>query len=292
MPKELSTNAPRPAMPGKLTGPGAFATSRGALALIIAAALSLAGFVAPASAAIFGDDEARKAVLEVRGKLEVFQRETLRQLNELGRQQADMDQRLARLEQGQRVNLEQQNQLEALRQEVARLRGQLEVQLNEMSQTRKQQKELSAALDTRLKQFEPVPVTIDDQAFSVEQSEKRAYDAALELFRASDFKGAIAAFQSFQKTYPDSPYRPLVMYWQGGAQYANGEFKGAIATLEQLAAKYPDNGRVPDALLILGNAQADAGDRKSARETFKTIGDKYPGTPASGAAKDRLAAIR
>lgn len=242
--------------------------------------------------ALFGDDEARRAVLEVRGKLEVFQRETLRQLNEFGRQQADMEQRLSRLEQGQRVNLDQQNQLEALRQEVARLRGQMEVQLNEMSQTRKQQKELSAALDTRMKQFEPVEVTIDDKPASVDQTEKRAYDAALELFRGSDFKGAIAAFQSFQKTYPDSPYRPLVMYWQGGAQYASGDFKGAIGTLDQLAARYPDNARVPDALLILGNAQADSGDRKSARETFKSIGEKYPGTPASGAAKDRLASLR
>ena len=45
-------------------------------------------------------------------------------------------------------------------------------------------------------------------------------------------------------------------------------------------------------MLILGNAQADAGDRKSARETFKAIGDKFPGTPASGAAKERLAALR
>jgi tol-pal system protein YbgF len=250
------------------------------------------GSVTTPAWAIFGDDEARKAVLEVRGKLEVFQRETLRQLNELARQQADIEQRLGRLEQGQRVNLDQQNQLEALRQEVARLRGQLEVQANEMAKTRKQQEGLSAAMDSRLKQFEPVQVTIDDQAVSVEQSEKRAYDAALEMFRASDFKGAIASFQAFQKSYPESPYVPLVLYWQGGAQYASGDHKGAIGTLEQLARKYPNNPRVPDAMLILGNAQADAGDRKSARETFKTIGDKFPGTPASGAAKERLSALR
>ena len=160
------------------------------------------GSVATPAWAIFGDDEARKAVLEVRGKLEVFQRETLRQLNELGRQQVDLEQRLGRLEQGQRVNLDQQNQLEALRQEVARLRGQIEVQTNELSQTRKQQKELSAALDTRLKQFEPVDVTVDNRTFSVDQNEKRAYDAALERFRSSDFKGAIAAFQSFQVAGP------------------------------------------------------------------------------------------
>lgn len=271
--------------------PNARAAGRSAA---LASSLLIAGLVSFASPAwaIFGDDEARKAVVEVRGKLEVFQRETLRQLNEIARQQADMEQRLARVEQGQRVNLDQQNQMEQLRQEVARLRGQLEVQLNELSQTRKQQKELTSTLDSRLKQFEPVQVTVDDKSFTVEQTEKRAYDSALELFRASDFKGAIAAFQAFQKTYPDSPYIPLVMYWQGGAQYASGEFKGAISTLEQLARKHPDSPRVPDAMLILGNAQVDAGDRKSARETFKAIGDKFPGTPASGAAKERMAALR
>ena len=237
--------------------------------LAVGLLIAVGSFATPAWA-LFGDDEARKAVLEMRGKLDVFQRETLRQLNELGRQQAD----------------------EALRQEVARLRGQVEVQNNELSQTRKQQKDFSAALDGRLKQFEPVQATLDDKTFSVDQNEKRAYDAALDVFRGSDFKGAIAAFQGFQKSYPESPYMPWVLYWQGGAQYASGEHKGAINTLEQMARKYPDNPRVPDAMLILGNAQADAGDRKSARETFRTIGDKYPGTPASGVAKERLAALR
>ena len=252
---------------------------------------ALLGFAQPAWA-LFGDDEARKAVIDVRNRLETFQRETLRQMNEFGRQQAAIEQRLSRLEQGQRVNLDQQNQMEALRQEVARLRGQLEVQMNELNQTRRQQKELSTALDSRLKQFEPVEVTIDDRTVTVEQTEKRVYDAALELFRASDFKGATAAFQAFQRDYPDSPYRPLALYWQGGAQYASGDFKGAIATMNQLTTRHADSPRVPDAMLILGNAQADAGDRNAARATFRAIGEKFPGTPASGAAKDRLSALR
>lgn len=259
---------------------------------VAAVAVALLMGAAQPAWALFGDDEARKSVIDVRNRLETFQRETLRQLNELGRQQASMEQRLSRLEQAQRGSLDQMNQIEALRQEVARLRGQLEVQANELNQTRRQQKELSAALDSRLKQFEPVQVTIDDQTVTVEQAEKRAYDAALELFRSSDFKGATSAFQAFLRDYPDSPYRPLALYWQGGAQYASGDFKGAIATLNQLMTRHPDSPRIPDAMLILGNAQADAGDRNAARNTFRAIGEKFPGTPASGAAKDRLAALR
>ena len=33
-----------------------------------------------------------------------------------------------------------------------------------------------------------------------------SFDAALELFRAGDYRGALAAFQSFRTQYPDSPY--------------------------------------------------------------------------------------
>jgi tol-pal system protein YbgF len=263
-----------------------------AIAPAIAALITTSALTVSTPAwALFGDDEARKAVLDVRNRLEAMQSDLLRQINEIGRQQQNLDQRLSRLEAGQRVNIEQQNQIELLRQEVARLRGQLEVTLNEVSQTRRAQKEMATALDSRLKQFEPVQVTIDDRTFSVEQAEKRAYDAALELFRASDFKGAISAFQAFNKTYPNSPYQPVALYWQGGAQYANGDFKAAISTLEQLTTRFPDSPRVPDAMLILGNAQADAGDRKSARETYTAIGKRFPNTPASGAARERLAAL-
>ena len=47
-------------------------------------------------------------------------------------------------------------------------------------------------------------MTIDDRAVNVDQAEKRAYDAALDQFRASDFKAAAQSFAAFQKQYPDS----------------------------------------------------------------------------------------
>lgn len=255
--------------------------------------LALAGglFATPAHA-LFGDDEARKAIIDLRSKVEAWQQDTTRRLEQILQKQGEIEARVARLEQGQRVNLEQQNQIENLRQEVARLRGQVEEQLNALDQTRKQQRDLTSQVDSRLKQFEPVQVTIDGRTFSVEQSEKKAYEAALDQFRASDFKAAIAGFQAFQKSYPDSAYGPVAIYWEGGARYASGDFKGAIASMRTLAQRHPDNPRVPDGLLILGNAQADAGDRKAARETLKSIVDRHPDTSAAGSARERLSALK
>lgn len=251
------------------------------------AALLAAGLLmAPLSsqAALFGDNEARQAVLDLRAKVDAMQRDLSRQLNELSNRQTEIEQRLGRLESSQKANLARQNDIDILRREVAELRGQLEEQLNQQQQLQDQ----SADVDSRLKRFEPVEVTVDGQKFTVEQAEKRQFDGALAQFRKSDFKGADRAFRDFAKAYPESPYLPSALYWQGGAQYAAGEYKSAINTLQSLLKRYPDGPRQADALLLLGNAQADAGSTKSARQTFQRISKEHPGTAAATSARERL----
>ena len=85
-----------------------------ALALLIAL---------PAHAQIFGgDDEARKAILQLRGDVKTLQQ-----------READLTARLDRMENAQRNQLELVNQLESLRQENARLRGQDETLTNDLA---------------------------------------------------------------------------------------------------------------------------------------------------------------
>ena len=238
------------------------------LAALLGAGLQLAS--PPAQAALFGDDEARQAVLNLRTKVDTLQRDLSRQLNDLASRQTDID---------------------SLRQEVAQLRGQLEDTLNQLQQAQKSQQDMSADMDSRLKRFEPTQVTIDGRQFSVEQAEKNEFEAALALFRKSNFKAADQAFAKFAKTYPESPYLPTALYWQGGAQYAQGNYNGAVNTLQSLIQRFPDSARKADALLLIGNAQVDAGNDKAARQTFIRIGKEHPNTPAANAARERLKAM-
>ena len=205
--------------------------------------------------------------------------------------QTDIEQRLGRLEVSQKASLSRQNDIDSLRQEVAQLRGQLEDTLNQLQQAQKSQQDMSADMDSRLKRFEPTQVTIDGRQFSVEQAEKNEFDAALALFRKSNFKAADQAFAKFAKTYPESPYLPTALYWQGGAQYAQGNYNGAVNTLQSLIQRFPDSARKADALLLIGNAQVDAGNDKAARQTFIRIGKEHPNTPAANAARERLKAM-
>ena len=241
-------------------------------------------FAQPVQAQLFSDDEARRAILDLRGKLDLMQRDLTRRLD-------DLQTRLERMEQGSRGQLDLQNQLGAMRQEIAALRGAVEVQANDLSQADKRQREAALDLDTRLKRFEPTALNLDGKQITVDPNERRTYEAALAQLRNGDFKSAQTAFQQFQTAYPQSAYGAAVQYWIGSSQYAQKDNKAAITTLQSFVQRYPEHPRTPDALLTLGNAQTDSGDRKAAADTFRLIVQKFPDSTAAPTARDRLAAL-
>jgi len=255
-------------------------------------ALILAGLLAlplPGLAALFSDDEARRAVIDLRGRVEIQGRK----IDELtARLEERTTQLTQRLEQTARAQLELQSQIDTLRDEIAKLRGQLEVQTNELSQTQRRQRELFADLDTRLKPFEPTQVELDGTAFTVEPDERRAFENALKQFRAGEFVPSIASFQQLRNRWPQSGYLPYALFWTGSAQFAIKDYKAAIATQQSLLASFPDHPRAPDAWLNLGIAQSESGDKKAARKSFETVIQKYPDAQASTLARERLAALR
>jgi len=254
------------------------ALAQGALALAMIAGAS------PAHA-LFGDDEARKAILDLRGRVQQYQETTDQRLAKIEAQLADLVSRLSN------AQLDNQSQADQLRQEISKLRGQIEVQAHELAVTQRQLREQLATVDNRIRRFEPVEVEIDGRKATVDQTERKAFEAALALFRAGDFKSALVAFNQFQGQYPDSAYSPAVHFWIGSSQFALKDYKGAIASHEALVSKFPQNPRVPDALLNIGYAQAESGDRAGARKTLQSLIDRHPQSPAAQLARDRIATL-
>jgi tol-pal system protein YbgF len=263
---------------------GTFRIDAACAALAIAAVTLAISVPLPASAQLFSDSEARRAILDLRGRVEEMQRDLTRRLD-------DMQARIERLESSTRGQLENQNQIQALRQEIASLRGQIEVQTNELVQTQRRQRDLASEVDSRLKRFEPVAVTIDGRPYNVDVNERRAFDGAMAMFRDGDLRGAAMALQQFIGVFPQSPYVPGALYWLGSAQYAMKESRASITTLQTFVGRHADHPRIPDALLTLGSALADTGDRAGAVEAFKMVVSRYDGTPAAQSARERLLTV-
>ncbi len=234
-----------------------------------------------ANAGLFDDEEARRAVNALRVQVEANQKAVADRLARIETMLQDRSIELARL-------------IDELKQELARMRGQIEVQANQIETLDRRQKDLYVDLDARLRKLESGAQAQEKPAASAPDpvAEGKAYEAALNQFKLGNYQSAVAAFQNFLATYPDSPQVPSAQYWIGNAYYALRDYKTAIAAQQKVIASWPDSAKAPDALLNIASCQAELGDARAARETLQSVVKKYPGTSAAEQARQRLAGRR
>jgi len=245
---------------------------------LAAVALALAAWMPlHASAGLLDDDEARRAILDLRAKVDAMARDVN------GRIDAKAD---------KNITVDMLNQHEQTMQEIARLRGQIEVLANQIAMSQKGQKDLYADLDARIKKLEPRQETIDGQTAEVLPTEKQAYDAAYARFTSADYAGAIGAFQDFVRRYPTSAYAANAQYWIGNAYYMQRDYKNAIAAQETVLSNYAASPKAPDSMLNIASSYIELKDLKNAKKTMQQLVKKYPASTAGQTAKDRLAALK
>ncbi len=238
----------------------------------------LLGALGSAQAALFEDGEARRAILDLRQRLEAASNTVRAQAEDIAQMRG--------------VLVDLQGQIDALRAELNKARGSQEQLTRDVSQMQQQQRDVQTGLDERLRRFEPVSVKVDGLEFQAEQSEKRDYEAALELFRKGDFAAAQAALQRFVQRNAKSGYLPSALFWLGNASYATKDYKDALAQFRQMLNLAPAHLRAPEAMLAVSNVQLELKDSKGARKTLEDLVKAHPQSDAAQAAKDRLAKLR
>ena len=106
------------------------------------------------------------------------------------------------------------------------------------------------------------------------------------------FAGAIQAFSSFLRKYPDSGFRQSGLFWLASAKYVKQDYLDAANQLKAFAAMNEGHAKFPEALLTLGNAQIELKLPMDAKKTLNDLVDQYPNTDAAAAAKARLAKLK
>jgi tol-pal system protein YbgF len=235
-----------------------------------------------ANAALFEDDEARRAILDFRQKVDAVQQRTTDEVRRISDDNAQL----------RRSLLDLSNQIESLRNEMAILRGQNEQLTRGVADMQRNQKDLAQGVNERLQKFEPAKVSVDGKEFLADLAEKQQFDAALAILRTGDFGAAQTSFVAFTKRYPQSGYKSSALFWLGNAQYALRDYREAVVNFRTLVASEPDHLRAPEALLSMANCQAELKDVKSARKTLGDLLKAYPQSEAAKVAKERLTTLK
>jgi tol-pal system protein YbgF len=242
-----------------------------------------------AHAALFDDDEARKQINQLKSQTDARQKSIEERLAAIDAKLGQMD------SSGQNRVLDLAQMIEALKQDMAKLRGQIEVLANQTETLERRQKDLYVDLDNRLRKIEQTQTQLQDKMSQGERSaaaEKQAYETALNQFKLGNYQLSITNFQSFMTNFSSSELLPSAQYWIGNAYYAMRDYKSAIAAQQKVVRLWPENAKAPDALLNIASAQTELGQSREARETLRNLVKKYPSSSASEQAKQRLAQKR
>lgn len=255
-------------------------------------------------AALFDDTEARKKILEVEAAMQSQHQSTQSALAELKKSQQALEQRVLAIEaitKGPALG-DMQNQIEALKQEVARLKGELEVAAHNVELTQQRQKDLYGDTDTRLRKLESTPVPAADAnvptavpaasaAPAKNSQEQQLLELANGLSKESKHKDAFNAYDKFLKDYPNSSLSAEAIYGLGYSQYALKNYKSAVITQQKLIDTQPDSAKVPDAMLNMANSQIQLGLVPNAKKTLRDLIAKFPSSDVTPAAQKRLKAL-
>jgi tol-pal system protein YbgF len=258
--------------------------SRDALTAAVLAVVGATSLGLPAHAGLFDDEEARQQIIVLRGQLGEVQRALDARLSELEAQARN------------RSIIDLFNQVETLRAEFARLRGQLELLQNELEVAQKRQRDLYVDLDGRMRKLE---------AAAAEQSRAAAQAAAAATATAAPATSAPAGVatptstndpsrsappavfnQSSQSvTLPGAtpPATPIVdpaqerrAYDQGLEHFRSGRFGEAVTQFQLFIRNFPRSTQVSSAQYWIGNSLYATRDFRGAIAAQRQLLSQYP----------------
>jgi tol-pal system protein YbgF len=246
-------------------------------------AACLLALAVPAQAGVFDDTEARTRIEKLR---------------------ADMTAMQQTVDSASKNQIEFANQLENIRAELAKLRGQLEVLTYEVETTQKRQKDFYVDLDTRLRKLEPsAPAAATaapgdaglpsgeatgSKTALDENAATRDYEVALSFVKAGRYRDAATAFAAFNRTHVGSVRQPSAHFWQASSHFQLREFAKAADQYARVVTSWPNDPKAPDAMLGQANAQYEMGDGKAGHKTLEALVQQYPKSSAAQTAQQRL----
>lgn len=130
----------------------------------------------------------------------------------------------------------------------------------------------------------PAPVG----AAAVGSSPQKLLDSALSDYYAGQYDLSIIGFESYVKTFPQSPQASFAQLHVGNSQMQLGKYEPAISAFDVVIRNYPRSNEVPDAYVKKGTALKTLRQTDAAREAFEFVIKNYPDSVAATVAQQRL----
>ena len=165
------------------------------------------------------------------------------------------------------AKLETLRQINALKEEMRSLRGQVEELQQQLNQQKEAGRNQYLDIDGRLNRLEGgKPAGTNDQNAPASQpvqpeasapaetapaasngNDRADYDAAFKALKGGDYVKSSRGFKTFIERWPKSTLIPNARYWLGESYYATGNYEMAAQQFKQVVDTYPTHPKAADA---------------------------------------------
>jgi len=236
-------------------------------------ALALAVAAHGAQAGLFDDEEARKSIKVTSDRLDAVQR--------------DLEARLTALDQQIKGLglVELFNQVEAIKADVARIRGQVEVLTHELTESQKRQRDLYVDLDSRMRKLEAgpgtvVPAPVTDAAAPAVNAGAAPASGSSGAPVAGTLPPPVPAVAGtpppLAASASPAPATEQRLYDGALEQFKRGDYAGAIGSFGTFVKTYPRSPLAASAQYWVGNAQFARKDYRAAIAAQRQLLASYP----------------
>jgi TolA-binding protein len=186
--------------------------------------------------------------------------------------------------------------LDRVREDLARIRGDLEVEQHKLGQVEKSVEKLRTDTEGRLAALKGAGALDEFEArkriAALENPDDKAAVVALgEKEQAAGQRGiALEIFEHVVKRWPADAAAADAGYRAGQILLSQKRWRDALLALGRVAEAHPKSERAPDALLGVAEAMTELGMAEDARAVLTQIVDKYPKTGAARKAAETIKA--
>jgi TolA-binding protein len=187
--------------------------------------------------------------------------------------------------------------LDKVKEELSKLRGDLEVEQHKLGQVEKSVDVLRSDTEGRLAALKGAGALDEYEArrkiAALEKPDDKAAILALgEREEASGQRGvALEIYEHVVSHWPTDPKAADAGYRAGHLLLAQKRWRDAILALGRVAESHPKSERAPDALVGVADAKTELGMVEDAKAVLNQVLEKYPKAPAAKRAKESLGAI-
>jgi TolA-binding protein len=187
--------------------------------------------------------------------------------------------------------------LDKLREDLSRVRGDLEVEQHKLTEVERSVDKLRSDTDGRLAALKGAGALDEYEArrkiAALEKPDDRAAIVALGAKEeAAGQRGvALEIYEHVVSRWPTDPAAAEAGYRAGRILLSQKRWRDAILALGRVAEAHPKSEQAPEAMLGVADAMIELGMTEDAKAVLQQVVEKYPKAPASKNARESLRSL-